>query len=98
MGKTTIERDSIMRGVDYGRQTTISLPHTTTMAGIVIYTVGDGTNGGSRTLTVNGIEIGKATFSSGGRTPLMAIVKPGDVISSDYPNSVWGTIKFYPFF
>ena len=81
---------------DYGSAVSItSLPYTAPGFGIVIYTIGDGTNSGERNLTVNGVEIARARGVSGETTTVTALVSAGDIVSGTL--GIWGTMRFVPY-
>ena len=81
---------------DYGSAVSIaSLPYTAPNFGIIIYTIGDGTNAGERNLTVNGVEVARARCISGGTTTVTALVSKEDTVSGAL--GIWGTMRFVPY-
>lgn len=81
---------------DYSnRQTVSSVPFTAPSAGVINYIVGDGVNGGSRGITINGTLVATANLEATRRATLTAIVEKGDVLT--IVNGKWGDIFFFPF-
>ena len=80
---------------DYANAATIALPYTATNNGLVSVTVGDGSNYGTRIISVDGVAVGTASGGQYMKTNLSIVVGKGQVVTID-ANSFFSA-KFIPF-